>query len=634
MTATTNHSHTVISALGQSARLQGTNQPHLSRVVASWERCVEQYGLDPYKVAFPTVVTQTELKSYQERVEDLIAVAMPEVERLFTRFVAHDYIVSLTDGRGVTVLFRSQNPSAGKCADSGLILGAVWSEELQGTNGIGTCLAEAKPVSIVMDNHFDERLVDFSCTVAPIFGGGGKVAAALNVSTARPSDHSVQSIVSEVVRRAARRIENRFFSRCHTGRDLLRVSQYEDFSDVGVEMRMALDSSGCIVDATPDVLRFLSRKNASLIGQSLFDVTGAGRNVFSSVESAAIEVNGNRFFIRLAESDKRPALAVASSRVLPKAAAQAPDMKLLVGDDPAMALQIGRMQKLVDRRLPVLLQGETGSGKTALAKALHQASAWSKGPFVSINCAAIPPELIESELFGYRPGAFTGASKQGSKGRIAEADGGTLFLDEIGDMPLALQTRLLQVLSDGEFVAVGATEHTKVQFSLISASLHDIPKLVEDGRFRQDLFYRLSGATLSVPPLRARSDRHLLIERFLLREAAEAGIPDARIEPAVLKVLLAYQWPGNIRELKHVARFAATLAETATISLRDLPPPFKSESAGGAAGTVSDERQIIELALQQSGWNVKLAAQRLGISRATLHRRISALGLIRMASAP
>lgn len=634
MTATTNHSHTVISALGQSARLQGANQPHLSRVVASWERCVGQYGLDPYKVAFPTVVTQTELKSYQERVEDLIAVAMPEVERLFTRFVAHDYIVSLTDGRGVTVLFRSQNPSAGKCADSGLILGAVWSEELQGTNGIGTCLAEAKPVSIVMDNHFDERLVDFSCTVAPIFGGGGKVAAALNVSTARPSDHSVQSIVSEVVRRAARRIENRFFSRCHTGRDLLRVSQYEDFSDVGVEMRMALDSSGRIVDATPDVLRFLSRKNTSLIGQSLFDVTGAGRNVFSSAESAEIEVNGNRFFIRLAESDKRPALAATASRVLPKAAVQAPDMKLLVGDDPAMALQIGRMQKLVDRRLPVLLQGETGSGKTALAKALHQASAWSKGPFVSINCAAIPPELIESELFGYRPGAFTGASKQGSKGRIAEADGGTLFLDEIGDMPLALQTRLLQVLSDGEFVALGATEHTKVQFSLISASLHDIPKLVEEGRFRQDLFYRLSGATLSVPPLRARSDRHLVIERFLLREAAEAGIPDARIDPAVLKILLAYQWPGNIRELKHVARFAATLAETATISLRDLPPPFKADGAGGPADVTGNERQIIELALQQSGWNVKLAAQRLGISRATLHRRISALGLIRMASAP
>src|SRR5690606_2238381 len=138
-----------------------------------------------------------ELKSYQEQVEDLIAVAMPEVERLFARFVAHDYIVSLTDGRGVTVLFRSQNPSAVKCADSGLILGAIWSEELQGTNGIGTCIAEAKPVSIVMDNHFDERLVDFSCTVAPIFGGGGKVAAALNVSTGRPSDHSVQSIVSE-----------------------------------------------------------------------------------------------------------------------------------------------------------------------------------------------------------------------------------------------------------------------------------------------------------------------------------------------------------------------------------------------------------------------------------------------------
>ncbi|MCX5493351.1 sigma-54-dependent Fis family transcriptional regulator [Kaistia dalseonensis] len=618
-----------MSAVGRRSEEGVPNKERQASVIASWQRCVEKYGLEPYKVAYPTIVTRNELNNYRAPIEDLIALAMPEVERLFERFVEHDYIVSMTDENGVTVLFRSQDPFAVKCTTSGLQLGAIWSEELQGTNGIGTCIKEARPISIVMDNHFDPRLIDFSCAVAPIFGGGGKLAAALNVSTSANSDHATQSIVREVVRRSARRIENRFFARRYAGREMLRVSRYEDFCDAGVEMSIALDSSGKVLDATPDALRLMSRPNMPVLGRPLSDVGELERDDIFADGVVSLTVHGNRLFLKRTGPAPAKFSAAQKARALPRARPQAPDTRLLVGDDPTMSALVGRVQKLVNRRLPILLQGETGAGKTALAKALHAASDHADGPFVSINCAAIPAELIESELFGYRPGAFTGASKSGSKGRIAEAHGGTLFLDEIGDMPLALQTRLLQVLSDGEFVAIGATEQTRVEFALISASLHDIPALVALGRFRQDLYFRLNGASLAMPPLRERADRHAVIERVFKEEATETRLTEVQLDPAARKLLFAYSWPGNMRELRHVARFATTLAEGAVITVDDLPTPL-SPASRGAAQTTDGERQAVELALQQTGWNVKLAAQRLGVSRATLHRRISAFGLARV----
>jgi transcriptional regulator of acetoin/glycerol metabolism len=631
----TRHADVVMSALGRTATSDET-QPHRSRIVASWERCIEKYGLEPDKVSYPTIVTAGELKKYREPIDDLIALAMPEVDRLFARFAQHDYIVSMTDENGVTVLFRSQKPFVENWGPSGVLLGAVWSEETQGTNGIGTCIKERRPISVVMDNHFGESLIGLSCTVAPIFGSDGRLAAVLNVTTARSSDYNTQSIVREIVRRSARRIENRYFARRHVGRELLRISRYNDFSDIGVEVRVALDASGKIVNATPDAARLMSQHNVPLIGRSLADVGAPERGSLDGLgeSNISIDIDGGRLFVRRIENGRRPVATAPLPRKLSALRPTVPDIRLLVGGDASIAAQVRRVQKLVDRHLPILLQGETGSGKTALAKALHAASNHASGPFVSINCAAIPPELIESELFGYRPGAFTGASKQGAKGRIAEADGGTLFLDEIGDMPLALQTRLLQVLSDGEFVAVGATQPTKVHFSLISASLHDIARLVGQGRFRQDLYFRLTGATLVMPPLRQRADRHSLIDQIFLAEATEAGLTQAHLDPSARHLLLAYHWPGNIRELHHVARFAATLAEGSTILPRDLPAPFNPAGINDPTGTAEGERHAIEQVLLQTGWNVKLAAQRLGISRATLHRRINALSLKRGGDIP
>jgi transcriptional regulator with PAS, ATPase and Fis domain len=312
-----------------------------------------------------------------------------------------------------------------------------------------------------------------------------------------------------------------------------------------------------------------------------------------------------------------------------------PALNDILGSDPQVAEQLKLAQRVYSRCLPLLLQGESGVGKTLLAKSLHQAGPHRDGNFVAINCAAIPHDLIESELFGYRPGSFTGAAKQGSPGRLIAAHGGTLFLDEIGDMPLPLQARLLQVLSEGEFVPVGGVTPVKVRFALITASLRELPPLVREGKFREDLFFRIHGTSLHLPPLRTRKDRARLIEDAFWRAASQAAQPVCELTAEAMEILMAYNWPGNMRELQHVAQFALAISESSRIDPDVLPPALRTP--GRAVDEVATmpglkprrDAEAILAALTSEHWNVSAAAKRLGISRATLHRKIVEFDLMR-----
>ena len=608
------------------------------QIAASWERCVNRYGLQPDRVGRPNVISQAELKDYQAPIEDLIALSRGEIERLHARLAERDYLVMLADPNGVAVQFRCGEPLAQECARASVLPGSVWSEQAQGTSGIGLCITECTPVSVVMDDHFADWLAGLSCTVAPIFGAEGRLAAVLNVTTMRPSDHRTQAFVRDIVDASARRIENLFFDRLHARRQVVRVSRHDDFCDGAAEARLALDASGRIVDVTPEAARLFGARGDMLIGTALAEVGGVHGDSISRVMrdgQASLAQASGRLFMRLA--DARAGGAPGSSGFARARGLRPPAQPIrladddrlssLVGADPVIAERIRMARRFVDRRLPILLQGETGTGKSVLARALHDASAHRDGAFVSINCAAIPRELIESELFGYRPGAFTGAARQGSKGRLLEADGGTLFLDEIGDMPLALQSRLLHVLSDGEFVPIGASQPVKVSFALVSASLRDIGALVRQGAFREDLYFRLAGATLALPALRDRIDRRRLIEQVFAEEAALLASPAPIVEAGARRLLERHAWPGNLRELRHVARFALTMSDDGTIDERCLPPPLgragvpAGATAAGPDGRDTD-RSTIAAALERAGWNVSVAARSLGVSRATLHRRI------------
>jgi transcriptional regulator of acetoin/glycerol metabolism len=316
----------------------------------------------------------------------------------------------------------------------------------------------------------------------------------------------------------------------------------------------------------------------------------------------------------------------------------------LAGEDPQMLRNTRSAYRIADSNVSVLIQGPTGTGKEAFAHAMHLVSARASRPFVAVNCAAIPETLIESELFGYKAGAFTGARKDGMRGKILQSSGGTLFLDEIGDMPLMLQTRLLRVLEEQEIVPLGSENPIKVNLHVLAASHRNLREMIARGTFRDDLYYRLNGITLELPALRDRADRERVIHHALAAETGN-GRP-AAIERDALQRLLAYPWPGNVRELRNVIRTALAICDGGVIRRIDLPREIREAEAfqGGAPG-VQDVRagnvgatesanplQVAERAallrvIEDCHGNMTRVAMQLGMSRNTLYRRIKRHGI-------
>ena len=324
----------------------------------------------------------------------------------------------------------------------------------------------------------------------------------------------------------------------------------------------------------------------------------------------------------------------------------------LAGEDPQMLRNIRCAHRIADSNVSVLVQGPTGSGKEAFAHAIHLASRRGGRPFVAVNCAAIPETLIESELFGYKPGAFTGARREGLRGRIVQSSGGTLFLDEIGDMPLALQSRLLRVLEEREVVPLGSESAIAVDLHVLAASHRNLREMIARGAFREDLYYRLNGITLELPALRERTDKERLVQHALAAETGN-GRP-AAIERDALQSLLAYSWPGNIRELRNVIRTALAICEGGVVRALDLPREIRdgerpeglpgrfrvSLAASGAdpdgvSGTSAPphnrlqaaERAALLRAIEELHGNMSRVAAELGVSRNTLYRKIKRHGI-------
>lgn len=612
---------------------QGSNTGRDAIVVESWRRCLDTYQLDPAQAREAVIVSQTRLREHRQQAEDLVHIARSGLERLYRQVAEQNYVLLLSDRQGVTVEFLGDPSFNNNLRKAGLYLGSEWAEPRAGTCAVGACIATGEALTIHQTDHFDITHTPLSCTAAPIYDTQGTLAAVLDISLlSSPILKASQNMARHLVSSTVRRIElaNLMASSRH---DLvLRFAGAPEFLDVDPEAAISVDGAGRITGMTHGGARLLAasrgldwRRPELLIAQPVTDFFEAGLDELASLTRASLPQNrriavrdGSTLYAHAIEPQQRT-VSVPGARP----SRQQPAMSSLGGNVPAVDELRRKVTKLASSRLPILIQGETGTGKEYLARIVHTVSGLS-GRFVAVNCAAIPEQLIESELFGHAPGAFTGALAKGRKGLVEEAQGGTLFLDEIGDMPYAAQSRLLRVLAEGEVLPVGGSVPRRVDFRVLSASHRSLVDMVAAGAFREDLYYRLNAAVLTLPPLCEREDLPWLLEQLLEKHGTE-GRP-LRLSGAARLLVLHYAWPGNIRELDNAIAFAAALCDDGLVEVTDLPDQLSGMSA--ILGEDSHQADLRAVLLTCKG-NVSEAARRLGIDRTTLHRRMRRLGIDR-----
>lgn len=580
-------------------------------ILRSWERCAT-LGLEMRSRPRIEPLTAQDMRSLHERCEALRRICRPEIEALHADAQATDSIVILTDADGLVIDTVGSADFAEQAARVALRPGVPWREDATGTNAIGTALIERRPIAVHGAEHFFEMHRILSCAAMPILDPHGRLVGALDLSGHAAGDHRH---ALGLVRLAVDQIEHRLFEHGFEDHEVIRI--HRDPALLGTAREGILAFAGRrLVAANRTGLEQLGLDWQALGVRRFEDIFETG---FARQASAGILRTQTGTLLR-GERRLAPSAAVTVSRPRPAPSPRTPAPVF----DAATRTSLDRVVRLLDAQIPVLLQGETGSGKELFARAVHAAGARAAAPFVAVNCAALPEGLIEAELFGYEEGAFTGARRRGAKGLLREADGGVLFLDEIGDMPLPLQARLLRVLQDRAVTPLGGGAAVPVDFALICATHRTLPQLVDQGGFRQDLYFRIAQYTVELPPLRQLPDRAGIV-RGLWRELGgpEAGVA---LTPDCEARLAGHDWPGNFRQLTGTLRALLALAEPGRpVDVDALPPDVRRPAA--SAPMTADDLDAITLsamraALEASGGNVSRAARRLGIHRSTLYRRL------------
>lgn len=553
---------------------EGKNIARDSNVVQSWLRCIKDYNLDPEHKGEARILPEATLRQHQQEAEDLLSIARFGMEDLYRRVNSMGYVLLLTDAKGVTVDFIGDEKVDLELKRAGLYIGSEWSEKNAGTCGVGACIASGEALTIHQTDHFDMAHTPLSCTAAPIYHADGSLIGVLDVSLLMsPTEKYSQALTLEVIKSCVRRIELANLVNSRKSDWVLRLNTSSEFLGVDPNCAISVAADGTISGLTHGAHRLFAktldrdwRDQQGFIGKPFEDVFDYDFNDlprFLGAETPgeqALELtDGQIMFADVCEPVR--VQPVTAKPLMPDA------LTRIHGGDSKMQNVASKAARIVDKHISIILEGETGVGKEFVAKALHEARK-KKGPFVAINCAALPEALIESELFGYAPNSFTGAHTKGKKGLIEQANGGTLFLDEIGDMPLALQARLLRVLAEKEVMAVGSTKPVPVDIRVVSASHRNLKALVEAGQFRQDLYYRLNGVVLQIPALRDREDKSWVIDqvsRLVSENTPLQFSKDAK------DALLEYDWPGNIREMITVLEVCGALREGEAVELSDLP---------------------------------------------------------------
>ncbi len=643
---------------------------------------------------------RSDLSVARERNQRLSSHAAPVMEMLFEQIVNTESMIVLTDAQGTILHSVGDDEFLARANKVALSPGVNWAEQSKGTNAIGTALFEERPTLVHGGEHFIHANSFLTCSAAPIFDPRGNMLGVLDVTGDQRSYHQH---TMGLVRMSARMIENHWLSDDCGNRLRLHFHTRPEFIDTLLEGIVVVGADGKIVGANRSALDQLDMSSAALRMHSLTSLFGTTVSAMVDHFRTPLPVpmclslsNGRQFHV--AARIKGPTHSMMAGVGI----GEAPPVRSAGGEpgaydsgrsasssglgsgrlsglhylktgDAQIETVVSKVQRVLNRDIPLLILGETGTGKELLARAVHQDSNRARQTFVAVNCASIPESLIEAELFGYEDGAFTGARRKGASGRIVQANGGTLFLDEIGDMPLALQARLLRVLQERCVTPLGSQKSIAVDIAVIGATHRDLRKMIEAGAFREDLYYRLNGLVVRLPGLRERSDLGAVAQRILLAECPHAPL---EISPAVMALFNRYAWPGNIRQLANVLRTAAVMAAgerqiteehlsddfledvhrdttpRAAVAASapqavDTAPRIAAASEGSLqpSGALQADRlaerdverpadrepertlgeaeiEMIRAALAATNGNISEASKRLGISRNTIYRKL------------
>ncbi len=608
----------------------------------------------------PEVLSEKELKKRVKHNKVLIKTVRPYMEKLYSIVEGSGYYILLTDEEGYIISQIGDQPIAETSEKvSQLVLGATRHESICGTGGIGTAIALKKPVLVWGNEHYIKSHQSYTCCAAPIVNSSDELIGCLNITglSSEVHTHTLGMIISAVD---------------GITKELKMKEAYEQIERISKQ-------KNTIIEAISSGLILLNEQNEIIqingMGLEMFDFTK--EEVLGNPISQLLSFDESESFEqflrdRLIISDKETSIQVIHKQLLPKnyiisikalhsaineylgcviilkeaeyvhklankISGYKPSFTFssIVGSSSIINSLIAISKRAAQGSSNVLILGESGTGKELIAQSIHNASGYSGGPFIAINCGALPKGLVQSELFGFEKGSFTGANKEGHPGKFELADGGTLFLDEIGDLPLDVQAVLLRVLQNKEIVRIGGKHAKKVNVRIVAATNTDLRKAIQEKVFREDLYYRLNVLTINVPPLRERGNDIIELAQYFAK--GFMGLKKKiTYDEEVLRIFQSYGWPGNVRELENVVERAINVTDSGRITATDLPEYLVEASLKGGKNIqgsyhteesvqmldLEDKSKMICALLNRCGGNVQQAANELGISRRTLYRKI------------
>jgi len=595
-------------------------------IYRSWQRSIE-YHVHP-TLANQDILSTPLFNQRRDAQEPLIRASAAVLPYIYNLLGNTDYTVLLGDKDGFIIEAMGDSPFMSKAQLVDLSPGAGWSEEIRGTNAIGTVLRNNAPLTVFGWEHFVQQNHFLACWAAPIQDSQGFPIGVLDISgeASIPS----QKILTIAIMGA---------SMIEKNLQLYELESQLKFYQEGFTLAssllqqgfLAINRDGIITGINPLGAALLGRSQENIIGQLAGDIFNSPKGWKLNSHSLDLhlkESSGEEISSHLTRVVNNAGQSLGAIGTLHVTSDVSSTNTLWIGHSLPTKRILERASKVATTHSSVLIHGESGTGKEIIAQTIHQLSPRHEGPFVALNCASLPASLVESELFGYVDGAFTGARRGGKPGKFELANKGTIFLDEIGDMPLNVQVALLRVLQEKEVSRIGDTKALKIDVRVIAASHKNLSDLVTAERFRLDLLYRLKVVTLELPPLRERPEDIRDLVPYFIRKACESfGRPILGIEEEVYTHLFSNPWPGNVRELENCIESMVALSDGTVLTVADLPDELHQAISKPEPLLDQQNKHTILYALTQTKGKIAPAAKLLGIGRNTLYRKIKDLDI-------